>query len=164
MLVFARRCSLAVFVLLLSAWPARADLTVFAGLQNQPSIRPSTGISLGVGLLVVGWEVEVARVSEDSDEGGPSLATGTGSVYVQNPIPINGMQFYGIAGAGLYRERVTRLASDHQETNVHLAIGGGAKIALAGPLKLRLDYRIFKLRNAIATNPQRFYAGLALAF
>jgi opacity protein-like surface antigen len=164
MLVLVRRVSLAILVLLGAAGTAQADLTVFAGLQNQPSIRPATGISLGVGLLVVGWEVEVARVTEESDELAPSLATGTGSVYVQNPIPISGVQFYGIAGAGVYRERLQRLPEAHQETNVHLALGGGAKIALAGPLKLRLDYRIFKLRNALATNPQRIYAGLALSF
>ena len=164
MLVFVHRGALALVLLLAAAWPARADLTVFAGLQNQPSIRPSTGISLGLGLLVVGWEVEVARVGEESEEGAPSVATGTGSLYVQNPIPINGMQFYGIAGAGLYRERLTRPSDIYQETNVHLAVGGGAKIALAGPLKLRLDYRIFKLRNALRTNPQRIYAGLALSF
>ena len=164
MLVPARRLSLAFLVLLGTAGPAQADLTVFAGLQNQPSIRPTTGIALGVGLLVLGWEVEVARVTEESDEGAPSIATGTGSLYVQNPIPISGVQFYGIAGAGVFRERSTQLPDAYQETNVHLAIGGGAKIALAGPLKLRLDYRIFKLRNSVAKNPQRVYAGLALSF
>jgi opacity protein-like surface antigen len=164
MLALARRVSLALLVILGAAWPAHADLTVFAGLQNQPAIRPTTGIALGVGLLVVGWEVEVARVSEERDDAAPSIATGTGSLYVQNPIPISGVQFYGIAGAGVYRERLTQLPDAYQETNVHLAIGGGAKIALAGPLKLRLDYRIFKLRNSLAKNPQRIYAGLALAF
>jgi hypothetical protein len=81
---------------------------------------------------------------------------------VQNPIPISGVQFYAIAGAGVYRERLDTLA---QQTDVHLALGGGAKIELAGPLKLRLDYRIFKLRDPLVKdNPQRIYAGLALAF
>ena len=41
---------------------------------------------------------------------------------------------------------------------------GGAKIELVGPLKLRLDYRFFLLRNALLPDNQRIYAGLALAF
>jgi len=158
---FFSRPLLGVLLLLGTALPARADLTVFAGLQGAPVLRPATGISLGFGLLIVGWEVEVARVSERPDDVAPSIATGTGSVYVQNPVPISGVQLYALAGAGLYRER---LGVTYQQTDVHVALGGGAKIALAGPLKLRLDYRYFKLRGALEPNAQRLYAGLALAF
>lgn len=157
----ARRCVLALALLLAGSLPARADLTIFAGLQNAPSIRPATGISLGFGLLVVGWEVELARVSERAADVAPSVSTGTASVYVQNPIPINGLQFYAIAGAGLYRERLDVV---YQQTDVHVALGGGAKIALAGPLKLKLDYRFFQLRNALSSRAQRLSAGLTLAF
>ena len=159
---FARAIPLALLLLVVSAWPARADLTLFAGLQGTPEIRPTTGLSLGFGLLLVGWEVEVARASQQVEDRVPSLSTGTGSVYVQNPIPIGGVQFYAIAGAGLYRER---LDMGWQQTDVHVALGGGAKIGLAGPLKLRLDYRVFKLRDSrVEGTPQRVYAGLALAF
>ena len=162
MRVRVRSVVLAMFVLLAVSWPARADLTVFAGLQSAPEIRPTTGLSVGFGLLVLGWEVEVARASEERDDLVPSLSTGTASLYVQNPIPISGVQFYAIAGAGLYRER---LSGAYQQTDGHIALGGGAKIELAGPLKLRLDYRIFKLRDPVRDgNPQRIYAGLALAF
>ena len=159
---FLRPLLLAGVISLLAAAPARADLTLFAGLQNAPSIRPTTGISLGLGLLVVGWEVEVARVGEDRQDRAPGLAIGTGSVYVQNPIPIAGVQFYAIGGAGLYRERLDAL--DYRQTDVHLAIGGGAKVELAGPLKVRIDYRLFKLRGARESQAQRIYGGLALAF
>lgn len=144
-----------------SAWPARADLTVFAGLQNAPAVRPSTGLALGFGLLLVGWEVEIARVAQDVDSLAPSIASGTASIYVQNPIPISGVQIYGIAGAGLYRERLAEL---YEQNDVHVALGGGAKIQLAGPLKLRLDYRFFKLRDSLSDNPQRISAGLTLSF
>jgi len=162
MRVNARLALFAFLVVLGGSSPARADLTVFAGLQSAPEIRPATGISVGFGILLLGWEVEVARATEQQDDLVPSLSTGTGSFYVQNPVPISGMQFYAIAGAGVYRER---LDTFHQQTDVHLALGGGAKIGLAGPLKLRLDYRIFKLRDALVKdNPQRIYAGLALAF
>ncbi len=140
---------------------ARADLTVFAGLQTAQETRPATGISVGFGLLLLGWEVEVARATERQADRVPSLSTGTASLYVQNPIPISGMQFYAIAGAGVYRERLDVI---YQQTDVHLAFGGGVKIGLAGPLKLRLDYRFFKLRDALSENPQRAYAGLTLSF
>lgn len=158
---FPARVLFGLVLVLGAAIPARADLTVFAGLQSAPVLRPATGISLGFGLLIVGWEVEIARASERLDDGAPSLAMGTGSVYVQNPVPISGVQFYALAGAGLFRER---LAASYQQTDVHVALGGGAKIELAGPLKLRLDYRFFKLRGALEPNPQRLYAGLALGF
>lgn len=159
--LLACRALVGVLLLLGSALPARADLTVFAGLQSAPVLRPSTGLSLGFGLLIVGWEVEIARTSEQADDAAPSISTGTGSVYVQNPVPISGVQLYALAGAGLYRER---LDVAYQQTDVHIALGGGAKIALAGPLKLRLDYRYFKLRRALAPDSQRLYAGLTLAF
>lgn len=152
---------LAGFVLAGVAAPAQADLTVFAGLQSSPSVRPSTGISLGFGLLLVGWEVEIARVAEEVEDLAPSIASGTASIYVQNPIPISGVQLYAIAGAGLYRERLSNV---YERNDVHVAVGGGAKIQLAGPLKLRLDYRLFKLHDSLSENPQRFFAGLTLSF
>ena len=156
----ARRMLLVVALLLCAAGPARADLTVFAGLQGSPAIRPTTGISLGFGVLLVGWEVEIARVTEEVEDLAPSISAGTGRVYVQNPVPISGVQLYAIAGAGLYRERLGTL----EQTDVHLALGGGAKVKLVGPLKLRLDYRYFRLRDALNPDAQRLYAGLTLGF
>ena len=156
-----RRVLLVCALVLGSALPARADLTIFTGLQGAPVIRPTTGISVGFGVLVVGWEVEIARVREQEDDLAPSIAAGTGSVYVQNPVPISGVQLYAIAGAGVYRER---LGPSFEQTDVHLALGGGAKVALAGPLKLRLDYRYFRLRDARSPDAQRLYAGLTLSF
>ena len=161
MTAMARVLVLAGLSTMLGAAPARADLTVFAGLQNAPNVRPATGLSVGFGLLLVGWEVEIARAAQDTADLAPSVSSGTASLYVQNPIPINGVQFYAIAGAGLYRERFGDL---YEHDDVHAAIGGGAKIELMGPFKLRLDYRIFKLRDARSENPQRVYAGLTLAF
>jgi hypothetical protein len=152
---------LAGLLVMASAAPARADLTIFAGLQNAPDVRPSTGIGVGFGLLLLGWEVEIARAAQDTAHRAPSVASGTASVYVQNPLPISGVQFYAIAGAGLYRERFSDV---YEHDDVHVAIGGGAKIELMGPFKLRLDYRLFKLRDARSENPQRVYAGLTLAF
>ena len=46
-----------------------------------------------------------------------------------------------------------------------IVIGGGVKIALAGPLRLRVDYRVFKLGTGARFSPShRIYAGLNLKF
>ena len=51
------------------------------------------------------------------------------------------------------------------ETNVGMNVGGGVKMSLAGPLRLRFDYRVFTLRGTpLYPQPQRFYAGLNLKF
>ena len=63
--------------------------------------------------------------------------------------------------AGIYRERL----GNDQETAFLLNNGGGVKINLAGPLRARIDYRVFTLKgNPRHTNVQRIYAGVNLAF
>lgn len=150
-------------VCVLAAWPhpASADVTAFIGITPTPENRALRGFAIGFGLLVIGFEFEYANTVEDALEALPSLQTGSGNVLVQTPVEVSGVQLYGTAGAGLYRERlVTR-----QETNVGTNVGGGAKIRLAGPLRLRLDYRIFRLRgDPLHQTYQRFYAGANLAF
>ena len=146
------------------AFPSRAsaDVTAFLGVNPTPSNRVLTGISGGVGLLIVGFEFEYANTREDVDQLAPSLRTFMFNGLLQTPIPIAGMQFYGTAGVGGYREELL----DVSETNVGMNVGGGVKMNLAGPLRLRLDYRIFTLRGADVrhSKPQRFYAGLNLKF
>lgn len=142
--------------------PASADVTAFLGVNPTPSNRVLTGVSGGVGLLIVGFEFEYANTREDVDQLAPSLRTFMFNGLVQTPVPIAGMQFYGTAGGGVYREELL----DVSETNVGINVGGGVKMNLAGPLRLRLDYRIFTLRGADVrhSKPQRFYAGLNLKF
>jgi len=53
----------------------------------------------------VGFEFEYAWANEAVDSGAPSLKTGTINGYLQTPVPLAGLQFYGIVGAGVYRER-----------------------------------------------------------
>ena len=85
-----------------------------------------------------------------------------GNGLVQTPIPIAGMQFYATAGGGVYRESFGETTS---ETHVGVNVGGGVKMTLAGPLRLRLDYRVFTLKGSpVHERPQRFYAGLNLKF
>jgi hypothetical protein len=119
------------------------------------------GIAIGATILVLGFEFEYANVSEDLDEAAPSLRTGMGNLLVQTPIPVAGTLFYLTAGGGGYRER---LGSDYT-THVGINTGGGAKISLAGPIRARLDYRVFRLQGT-PRHPtvHRIYAGLNLAF
>jgi opacity protein-like surface antigen len=142
---------------------ASADATAFIGLSTAPATRSARGFAVGVGFVIFGVEFEYASVREslDSSIAAPSLRSGMVNGIVQTPFPIARMRFYATVGAGVYRERL----GDLQETNVGVNTGGGVKITLAGPLRIRLDYRIFKLNGQpIASRPQRFYAGLNLAF
>lgn len=141
--------------------PAAADLTAFIGLTPTPDTRAVRGVSFGFGVLIIGFEFEYANVVEDAQEGLPSLQTGSGNLLVQTPIEVSGIQFYGTVGGGLYRERLV----NRQETQFSSNIGGGAKIRLAGPLRLRLDYRLFRLQgDPLHDTYQRFYAGVNLGF
>jgi hypothetical protein len=140
---------------------ASADLTAFIGLSPSPDRHLAKGLAVGAGLVIVGFEFEYCEISEDVPEGLPSVRTGSGNLLVQTPIPINGWQFYGTVGGGVYRERL----EERQETSFSGNIGGGAKYTLAGPLRLRFDYRVFTLRGSpLYSRVHRFYAGANLAF
>ena len=141
--------------------PAFADVTAFVGSTTTPANRTVKGFALGAGLLVIGFEFELAETGEVPADAAPSLRTGMGNVLLQSPIPLAGMQFYLTTGTGMYRERLGTL----QETNFGFNSGGGAKITLLGPIRARLDYRIFKLRGEpLYTVVHRVYAGLNFAF
>jgi hypothetical protein len=140
---------------------AFADLTAFLGVNPTPANRTLKGFSIGAGLIIVGFEFEYAHTNEDINELSPSLRTYMGNGLLQTPIPIAGMQFYATAGGGVYREAL----EGDSETNVGVNIGGGVKMSLAGPLRLRFDYRVFTLQGSPRySKPQRFYAGLNLKF
>jgi hypothetical protein len=147
--------------LLGSARSASADITAFIGLTPTPENHALRGFAFGFGLLVIGFEFEYASAVENELEGLPSLRTGSGNVLLQTPVEIMGTQFYATTGGGVYRERLTTRQETHFGTNV----GGGAKIRLVGPLRLRLDYRLFRLQGEpLHKTYQRFYAGANLAF
>ena len=148
-------------LLLMTSTPAFADATVFLGSTITPANRPVKGVAFGVGLLIVGFEFEFASTGETIEEAAPALRTGMGNVLVQTPFPVAGMQFYVTTGAGLYRERL----GARQETHAGFNTGGGAKITLLGPVRARVDYRIFQLRGEpLHSTVHRVYAGLNLSF
>lgn len=140
---------------------AAADATAFVGINPTPSNRAATGVSLGMAVLVIGIEFEYSHTRSDEPVEAPSLKTGMFNLLVQTPMAVSGIQLYGTIGGGVYQEELLA----RRETHVGMNVGGGAKITLAGPLRLRLDYRIFTLRGEpLEPRPQRFYAGLNLAF
>ena len=150
----------ALAILLVSALPATAsaDATAFWGFSPKPATRAAKGFAIGLSLIVVGFEFEYASTSDDLAELAPGLRTGMINGLIQTPTRT---QFYLTAGGGFYRETL----ADESETHVGTNIGGGMKLPLAGPLRLRVDYRVFNLRgNPIHRTPQRFYAGANLTF
>jgi opacity protein-like surface antigen len=152
---------LAAALLVLTAVPARADLTAFIGANTTPANRTVRGAALGFGLLVVGFEFEYAYTPDDPTATAPSLKTGMGNVLFQTPVAFMGFQPYFTTGAGIYQEEL----GTHSDTSVGFNTGGGVKVSLAGPIRLRVDYRIFKLGSGALNSPaHRFYAGLNLKF
>ena len=153
-----------------TALPAWADLTLFVGGQTAPATRRTTGLSLGTGLLILGFEGEYAQAKADDDcltgtsTCAPSVRTVMFNVLVQTPKgTVPHAQLYFTAGGGYFRERFESL--DIQHDGVGTNLGGGVKVNLVGPLRLRIDYRVFKLGNdAVHSSPQRFTVGANLAF
>jgi hypothetical protein len=148
-------------LILLGSTPARADATLFLGATTTPANRTVRGGALAAELLIIAFEAEVAFTPDDPKVAAPSLVTGSGNVLVQTPFPILGFQPYVTTGAGLYEEKLGVL----QDTSFLLNTGGGVKISLIGPLRLRVDYRVFKLgSDALYSPAHRIYAGVNLKF
>ena len=111
--------------------------------------------------VIVAFEFEYAATSDDLAAMAPALKTFMGDVLLQSPLPIFGFQPYVTTGGGLYRETL----GTHQDTGAGTNVGGGVKMTLAGPLRLRVDYRVFKLGSGALNSPaHRIYAGLNLKF
>ena len=150
--------ALTLVFLIAAATPARADVTAFLGLSPTPENHFVRGFSGGVSLIIIGFEFEYANLSEDDAEQLPGLKTYSGNVLVQTPTKA---QLYATIGAGGYQESL----GDADETHVGINIGGGVKIPLLGPLRVRVDYRVFQLRGEpIHSTYQRFYVGGNIAF
>src|SRR4029453_7880562 len=146
------------FVLAVGA-PARADMTAFLGANTTPANRQVRGGALGTGFVIVGFEVEYASPPADPAAAAPSLKTGMGNILLQ--APFQDFQPYITSGVGIFNESL----GTHSETNFGSNAGGGRKIGLAGPVRLRVDYRVFKLGSGALNSPApRIYAGLNLKF
>lgn len=157
----ARATLLSLILTGLGAAPAFADITGFIGANTTPKNRHTQGFAVGAGLLVVAFEFEYASTPDDPATLAPALTTGIGGVLVQTPFAIFGFQPYALTGGGIYRETL----GTREKTGFALDTGGGVKISLVGPVRLRVDYRIFNLGSTALESPvQRIYAGLNLKF
>jgi opacity protein-like surface antigen len=156
-----RLAAAAVAALLVTApTAAYADITAFLGAYLTPARQPVQGVSVGFKILVAGVEVEFVRATEDLEAHRPEIQEGSASALVETPT--GRIRLYGLLGGGLYRERVAGVSGD---TSTSLHAGGGVKITLAGPIGIRVDYRLVNL-NGRAENKrqQRVYAGLRVDF
>lgn len=148
-------------LLTVMASPAFADATIFIGATTSPSTRQARGFAVGFGLLIVAFEFEYSNTSEDAADRAPRLRTGMGNVLLQTPVAIAGFQPYFTIGGGGYRETL----DDRSETNFGVNTGGGVKISLIGPLRARVDYRVFTLKGSpLEDVVHRFYVGANLKF
>lgn len=148
-------------LLVCTATPAFADATIFIGTNSTPANRQVKGFALGIGLLVIAFEFEYSSTSEEPLDGAPALRTGMGNLVLQTPFAIMGFQPYLTSGGGVYRETL----DPQQETGFGINSGGGVKISLVGPVRARVDYRVFKLRGEpLHDTVHRVYAGLNLKF
>jgi hypothetical protein len=147
---------------------ASADATAFIGANTSPSNRLARGFAIGAGLLIIGFEFEYADTTDDVTSGAPSLKTGTGNMLLQTPIAFAGFQPYFEIGGGVYHEELgAAFASALPVSNTGFVgnTGGGVKISLVGPVRLRVDYRVMTLKNGALVSPvHRIYAGLNLKF
>jgi hypothetical protein len=151
--------ALALSILLTLPRSAAADLTAFYGFSPTPEKRSTKGIAIGISLLIVGFEFEYGKTSEDESEAAPGLTTGMGNVMVMTPT--YKVQLYGTIGGGVFHESYR----DRGTTSFGTNFGGGVKFALVGPLRARIDYRVFNLRgDPLFKNVQRFYGGVSLSF
>lgn len=145
---------------ILVARDAAADLTAFVGTTLTPANRPARGVAVSVSLLFVGFEFEFSDTGADASAAAPSLRSAMFNLQVQTP-RVAGVQAYATAGGGLYQEQL----AERKKTNLGTNAGGGLKVPLAGPIGVRLDYRVFTLRGSpLYATVQRFYVGANLAF
>jgi hypothetical protein len=146
-------------LLLADARPAHADATAFLGLSPSPATRAARGFAVGINMLIVGFEFEWASISERTGSEAPGMSTKMFNGMIVTPT--GSTQLYVTAGVGWFSETLAGQKESGFATNV----GGGIKVKLAGPIRGRLDLRVFRLGDdAVVRNPVRIYAGLNIAF
>ena len=160
-MITARTVGLTIALAFLTAAPALADATVFLGGNVTPSTRMAKGAAIGVSFVVLGLEVEYCDTTDDPARSAPALKTGMANALIQTPFPLLGLQPYVTGGGGVYRETLGL----QEDTAFGWNIGGGVKLTLIGPLRLRADYRMFRLGSGALNSPaHRVYVGLNVAF
>ena len=148
-------------LLALTPTPALADLTAFIGANATPTNRPVRGFAGRRELSHPGVRVRVREHDRRSRYRRPVPSNRDG----QSP-RADALSGFGIAvlrhGWRRTLSRAPRRSPGDPRGREHR---GGVKISLAGPLRLRVDYRFFTLRGKpLHPRSQRVYAGLNLMF
>ena len=164
MATVSRRRAVLLLVGLLTAMsfaqPATADVTIFGGTIRSGSNHPLFGTALGMGIALFGLEFEYAKIQGNDAKGIASLQTGMFNLQLRTP-EIGRFRAYGTVGGGMHRERL----GEAGDTGFSINGGGGLSIGLMGPVRVRVDYRRFRLRwRSEGRTPHRVYAGLSLTF
>jgi hypothetical protein len=151
----------ALTALALTPAPAAADATAFFGAATTNMTRPASGFAIAVKVIVVGIEFEYAHMDERTSSALPGINSSLFNVVMSTPTKI---KLYLTAGGGLTHETLGAGTAWGFGTN----IGGGVKLPLAGPLRVRVDYRIISVHGtvpgAVDKPQQRIYAGINFAF
>jgi hypothetical protein len=163
MRAFAGRVLAPLMMLGLSAGAAVAqtptgpvNLTAFAGAAMVPDAHAVSGIGVGVRPQPgpVSIEFEYSRSRSDPTRPVPAIVTLAGNFLVQVPVRQSRFELYGAFGVGFYVLQPDPQSGEDADSAWNF--GGGAKVTLAGPLKLRIDYRVFRL----AASPGRHHSDL----
>jgi len=141
--------------LLVKPAPASADITAFYGFSPTVDSRPAKGVAVGMSSMIFGAEFEYSKIDEDITGVAPGLSTYMGQGMLITPG--RKAQLYLTAGVGRYNEKF----SGAEVSGTATSFGAGIKWRLAGPLKIRADYRTFSLSGTpVSDKPKRFYVGL----
>ena len=121
------------------------NLTAFAGLAMVPDAHAVSGIGVGVRPQPgpVSIEFEYSNSQIDRTRSVPSIVTLAGNFLFQVPVRQSRFELYGAFGLGFYVPQPDRQRGEDADSAWNF--GGGTKVTLAGPLKLRMDYRVFRL-------------------
>jgi hypothetical protein len=142
------------------------NVTVHGGVALAPDAHPAIGVAVGVRPrpTPVSLEFEFARSRSEPAAGVPGIVTLQGNLLFQVPVRSARVEVYGTVGAGLYT-----LLRDNglSEPNDARNFGGGVKVWLADPVKLRVDYRairLFPISGEYHSNAHRVSVGLVAGF
>jgi hypothetical protein len=142
-------------------------VTAFGGVAWAPGPHPASGIAVGVkprDRTPLGLEFEYARSRRDPASGVPGIVTVAGNFVIQPALKWSRVRVYATLGVGGYV-----LLRDHgsSEANDARNFGGGVKMTIAGPFKLRMDYRRFllaRIGGEYHSNEHRLYLGIVAGF
>lgn len=167
-----RACAFAGAIAVTLAAPVHADGILSFGPTVSTQARPTVAASFGTFIenSCLGWELEFADTLGNGNPGRRSMGTFGASFLVQSPIRRERLRVYGAVGFGIFGGDLPdgRASGEVSYTN----FGGGLKLNMAGPLLIRVDYRVVRLGEAPDANPalyehthfQRVLVGIGLAF